>query len=122
MANFAAFFTPLLIISACTTPGPGSGPDPKAFSPRLTLFSYQGYQFAGQVQDGQLRVKVPCCQTYLADAAFRKLMLEAVEQRLGCAPARPEFTPGWIGTWQLEAQFACKVETNVDAIWQELSK
>ena len=91
----------------------GAKPNAKAFSKAVTVFSYEGYMFAAQVEDGRLRVAVPCCQTYLADHAFQMLMLEAVEQRMGCVPDQPVFAQGWVGVWKMEARFACAPETGV---------
>ena len=99
----------MLVFAALTAcAGNGQKPEPDAFSKNLTLFSHGGYQFAARLRGRELRVKVPCCQTYVADIAFRKLMLEAVEKRMGCAPAAPVFTDGWTGRWQMRARFACE--------------
>ena len=94
-----------VVLGACA--GDGAKPRAGAFSEGLTFFSYGGYQFAGQVRGGYLRVNVPCCQSYLADDAFKALMLEAVERRMGCLPEAPMFTDGWVGRWQMTARFSC---------------
>ena len=74
----------------------------------VSLFSHQGYTFVAK-QDGEtLFVKVTCCQTYIADTAFRLLVLDAVETRYGCPLAKPEFAPDWVGPWQLTVQLACE--------------
>ncbi|MEL7128893.1 MAG: hypothetical protein AAGK23_05045 [Pseudomonadota bacterium] len=101
-----AFFLSLLFVLpvACTT---AKQPLPNSFSNTVTLFTYSGFEFAALIEGGELLVKVPCCQTYEADDAFKALMLEAIGQRLGCVPADPEFTYGWIGAWQLRTPFAC---------------
>lgn len=92
------------LFAACT-----SSPQPLSdgFTHELTLFTYGGFEFAGIIQGDELLVRVPCCQTYDADDAFKALMLEAIEQKLGCTPANPEFTDGWTGPWQLRTPFAC---------------
>lgn len=93
-----------MFINACSTSVPLA---PKPFSNQLTIFSHAGHQFAAKVVKGELLVKVPCCQTYIADDDFKALMLEAVELRMGCVTEAPMFTDGWVGEWQMRARFAC---------------
>lgn len=72
------------------------------------VFTYGGYTFAARIEARRLYVRVPCCQTYTADDAFKALMLEAVRAELGCLPDEPEFTPGWLGPWQMMAGLPCR--------------
>lgn len=95
----------LALLSACAT---NPAPRADALGPDRTVFSYAGFEFAALVEHGVLRVRVPCCQTYTADGEFRDLLLRAVEDRLGCRLARPVFTPGWLGPWQMTAPFECE--------------
>jgi len=90
-------------------------PNADAFSSHVTFFSHEGYQFAGQVRRGRLFVNVPCCQTYVADDVFKKLMLEGVEVRMGCTLASPVFTDGWVGRWQMTSRFSCALPEDTKA-------
>lgn len=108
-----AVSTLAVCLAACST---SPRPEPGIFSDDVTFFESGGFTFAARIQDGELLVKVPCCQTYDADEDFRALMLEAIEERLGCTPLAPVFTDGWIGEWQLRTPYACFNGSSLDSL------
>lgn len=78
--------------------------EPIPITDDVNVFSHRGYRFIGVLDQGVVRVKVPCCQTYVADDAFKALLIEAIERHFDVELVTPEFTKGWMGPWQLVAE------------------
>ena len=95
----------LVVAGACVSSH--AIPDKNAFGTEEMVFSRGGYEFAARIDGNVLRVRVPCCQTYEADESFRRNMVRAIEERLGCRPTELVFTEGWHGPWQLEVPIKC---------------
>ena len=74
---------------------------------RAESFSHGGYTFSTLLlPDGEIRVRVPCCQTFEADRGFKANMIEGVQQFYDCVIEEPQFSEDWVGSWQLITQ--CK--------------
>jgi hypothetical protein len=87
-------------MTACMSAGAVSRAD------HTSVFSHRGYTFVGALEEDVLRVKVPCCQTYVADDAFKALMVDAAELHYRGEVSDPEFTEGWVGLWQMVADLS----------------
>lgn len=64
-------------------------------------YEYRGYRFEALVGRHAVCMRVPCCQTYVADENFRKLAADGYWERFGFRSEGLQYTEDWEGKWQL---------------------